>query len=971
MTTTRSPSSARKLAAKCRQACRSDKRSTGDMTVASESVEKHGHAGMRLRIGRPLQSQTIQKQKGTITVLPRTMLTFPEIPDSDSPHPLRQHPVHQLISQESQHRDQDSPEPPSYEGEMRASPTTASTTNHEGWTPQLIDDVYAHDGEPNHDPRCFVRRHSEGETLLQLRYEPSGANLPAYYEPGPLLLPSYHVPQKDPGCAIDMPLRKAQRQLSTLSSESYEEPPPSPPPRNPNRLTMSKPPVSNTFEEVQKNLTSMKQDDDFGEAVTAIQHGSMRKSAINIIRLRPHPSRPERTSSLKPAHSLPSPSPLGSHPVVLKDSSEFPMPPIPPRNKRRSTSATKIRSTGKERPFDADPMDQHKTNVRRPPKGIQHWFDAYISSDDDDGDEDEGDHAVQEPEPQELPAEDVMRPSYTHPERGSSLSAEHTTRRMAPASMNVQHSPVESESSNSIQSSHCYGRRRALGASRRLAVTDLAHESVLSLSSSSSDYSSGDEDDEDSFGNEAGSNNKSPRLPAIRDSIRDSILDDRSFEVASAASIRVQRLSPPDALNAARGATYSPKRSTKDSQSSKSCSSTPLLQMQHASPPCEPSDEAGNVDATLRRLNGSSSDKRSTNSTDPSTSDGAHVIAVTEEEMLLLELIRKKRAEMFTEGYSVALQTEQQRLARRTVSAPQAALKVLQQRDRNEQSRHEQLMHDQERRPSESKSFGAESTASEMQRQLDDIRRAQVDERFQIERFLGMSSPNQPSCETPTTAKPSEDVLLPATVYSPAGAATKHYPANEHEPGLEDSVEVQRRVEEFIASQGAVPPLDNIRTMRRPSNQALSPTRVVEQAMPPIAPLRKSRTGSSGTDAHALQHQVSVIHHSHAGMQRTSPVSAAFPSHSSSAQNLTPVRLSPKPSASRSNLQQAAEAERPRTASAPVERYVTTRRSLPRINTDVSLKPQRSMIDGGHDWPELGTGDFANPPGTRSQGVQT
>lgn len=959
VTTTKRTSPARKLAAKCRQACRSDRlQITSDMTGTFESVEKHEDSGTQLLLGRPPESQ-----KDFNTILPRTMLTRTVTPDYENtrpPHPSRQHPVHKP-GQGRQHKDQAWYEPLSDREEMMAHPPSSTAANHEGWTPWSSKDVYTPNTELNHDPRCFVRKHSEGETLLQLRSEPFDVNLPAYYDPGHLLPPSYHVSQKTADSAIDMPMRKAHPFILNTTALNHPTPPPTPPPRNPKRLMMSKTPHPKTFEE---DLPSTMHHESFDESIGSTQSGSARKSAINIIRLRPHPSRPERISSLA---SQVVPSPLGSHPNTMRDTGEFPMPPLPPKHARRSPPAPKVKPNPKDRPFDVDPADQHKTNVRRPPKGIQHWFDAYISSDDDDEGEDEDDVDSEElepeaqSEPQELPAEDVLRPTYAVPERGPSLGTEESTRITTSSPTNpgipcitTPHSPVGSDSSNSIQSSHCRGRTRKLGPSRRFAATNFAQESVLSLSSTSSEYSDSDSDDQ-------------LRLPAIRDSIRDSILDDRNFEVASAASIRVQRLSPTETLNAARGGKFDSKRSTDDSQNLNSFASTPFTQMQHPSLLLEPCEESGNVDATLRRLNGSSSAKHSTNSTTPSASDAAHVVAVTDEEMMFLEMMRKKRAELqqvsFTEGFSVALQAEQQRLAKRTVSAPKAAMKVLQQRERNDKERHEQIMHDQERKPSEVASPGAETSASEMQRQLDDIRRAQVDERFQIERFLGMSSPNQRSCTTPAPSRPNEDLLLPATVYSPIGAAPKQPLLHGDQTRSNDRTEVQRRVEEFIASQGAVPPLNNIRTMRRPSHQALSPTRVIEQAMPPIAPLRKTRTGSSGGDPYTLKHQVSVIHHSQAGMQRTSPVSAV-PSNSSLTQNFRLSPTGPYPG----NVY----AERPRTASAPVNnRQVRTRRSLPRINTNEALITQQSTLDDVRDgWQDLG-GRGLTSPGTTIRRVQT
>lgn len=911
------------------------------MTRHSELAKKHEAAGLRMHAHETLDSQKIlphianQFNKASL----RNTLTHNVATDSEEtspPYPLRQHPlsVFYELGQANQHQDQGL----KYKGEMKAYPAAASAANHEGWTPWSPEDEFAHHYELNHDPRCFARRHSDGETLLRLRHEPSAANLQAYYGPDPASLASHHDPQymSGSGFAVDMPLRKVQRQQSTLNKISCEKP--TPPERNPKRLTMARTPPAIAHGDADA-IDDMKQHHDLDGSLSAKQPGSVRKSAINIIRLRPHPSRPERTSSLAQAHIRP--SPLGSHPAAVDETDDFPMPPVPPKSARRLSPIANVKANGKDRPFDVDPIDQHKTNVRRPPKGIQHWFDAYISSDDDDESDDGPDAYMEAPEPQELPAEEVRRPAYVLPERGSSLGVDTSMQTMtsmsehlgAPCIDNLR-SPIESDGSNSIQSSHCRGGRRTLGVSRSLATTDLAQQSVLSMSSS--DYSSDDDDYDDNS-----------RLPPIRDSIRDSILDDRNFEVASAASIRVQRLSPPGALNGPRGVGYSWSRSMDDLQSSRSYAPTPLTQIQHAPNPQEPT---GGIDVTLRRLNGTSSARHSAKSSTPPASDAAHVVAVTDEEMIVLEIMRKKRAEMQEASFTEILQ-----------------------RKRSEQGRFERKRRGQGSRSSAETSLDAEPSAFETQRQLDDIRKAQVDAGFQIERFLGMSSPTQqPSCATPTNASLAENLMLPATVYSPARAPTRRAASleNRHH-SEEDLIEVQRRVEQFIATQGAVPPLNSFRTMRRPSHQALSPARAVEQAMPPVAPLRKIRTGSSGADAHGLQHKVSVIHDSHAGMHRTSPVSA-FPSDNSSTQDCTPARLSPNFGAQQSSLHSAAYAERPRTASAPVNRRVNFQRSLPRINTDESLDAQRSTLeDVLEGWRDLGGAGFSSSSGMTSQRVQT
>lgn len=916
----------------------SDKRQISDVTMAFGPAKKHENFGMRMRIEKPPGSP--KKFKHIVqAVLPRNRLAhkrLSQFEQTSSQHPLRQHPVSSVESDhESEYQDQGSDVRNVRKGQTRACPAASSVINHEGWTPWSPEDGCTYHDELNRDRRCFTRRHSEGGPMPDLRNEPSAASPPAYYDPDPAPLPSYHDFQNmhDLGSPFAMPLRKTQRQLSILSNDSCEKP--SPPERNPKRLTMSTtPPHANRHGHVDGMIIT-KYHDNLGGMSGTKHHGSVRKSAINIIRLRPNPLRPERSSSL--AQIQAQPSPLGSHPSAIEDTGEFPMPPVPTKSVRRLSPTANVKVNRKDRPFDVDPADQHKTNVRRPPKGIQHWFDAYISSEDED-DSDDG-RVIDNggPEPQELPAEEVPRPVYTLPERGSSLGVDHTARRMsrlpsAPASVciNTLRSPIGSDYSNSIQSSHCRGGRRTLGVSRRLGSTDLGQQSVLSTSSS--DYSSDYEDDDDDV----------PGLPTIRDSIRDSILDDRHFEVASAASVRVQRLSPPGALNGVRGPQCLYSRSVDDLQTSQSYATTPPVQHEYPSSQHESSRESGGVGVTLRRLNGTSSAHHSARSATPPVPDAPHVVAVTDEEMIVLEIMRKKRAKM-----------------------QQASFTEFLQRKRNDEMRREHIHQDQADMSREGSFTGARNPVDEMQRQLEDIRKAQVDADFQIERFLGVSSANQPSNGTHTSNPYArEDLLLPATVYSPSGTTAKRsMPQEERRRSEESLIDVQRRVEQFIATQGAVPPLNSIRTMRRPSHQALSPTHAVEEAMPPVPPLRKPRTASSGAEGHGLQHKVSVIHSSQSGMHRTSPVSA-FPSSSSSANDFAPA------GPYQGSPGYATPPERPRTASSPVNRRVKFQRSLPRINTDESLDVQRSSLEDVLDgWRELGGRGFTKSSGMTSQRV--
>jgi hypothetical protein len=75
-----------------------------------------------------------------------------------------------------------------------------------------------------------------------------------------------------------------------------------------------------------------------------------------------------------------------------------------------------LRPLTAKKELEGDVFDP-KTNVRRPPKGIQNWFDAYLSEDDEDEEdvEDNDDEGV--PVSFELPADDILPPAYDGPNR--------------------------------------------------------------------------------------------------------------------------------------------------------------------------------------------------------------------------------------------------------------------------------------------------------------------------------------------------------------------------------------------------------------------------------------------------------------------------------------------------------------------------------------------------------------------------
>ncbi|KXT08830.1 hypothetical protein AC579_1900 [Pseudocercospora musae] len=694
------------------------------------------------------------------------------------------------------------------------------------WSP---DDLYPYQSQLNLPPSNACNH----PTLHHLRREPSDANLPAYHDPAEH---PYYVAQQTSASALrDMALLQG---APTIFHNFGEAPPPRPRP----------------------NSTEMKQH--------ALAHRSRSTAGteprasrrLDLVQLFPQP----RQSTAR----MLSPSPHQYSPSAMTERTDFALPPLPadPDFRRSQTTSARPSTSGagvgtsrkKQRPFDEDILDQHKTNVRRPPKGIQNWFDAYLSSDDDDEDGDD----VDDQAPQELPADDVLPPAYSAPGRVFSHASEKFCsglrghQRITSDLKSIEHdiacaqfhrktASSDSGTSNSIQSSH-QGNGRRDKYVRRLAPSTMAGESVLSLSDSDYDDDAEEEDDD----------GKS-QLPPIRDSIMN--FDSGHITIANASSIDVVRLQRPTRLSSVR---HLPAMESKRSSSNSSVP-TPIAGKRDKPLPVAPHmvNATAMDSAALRRLNGLPYESAATLSSGTSFQDvgdsgvyreSAHVMAVSEEEKMLLDLMRRKRAAMqqisFTEGYQLALQTEQDRLAKHSASAEQRALKAL----KKKSSRHS----DRESVPVTTSPSSMPHDESHMRRQFSVIRKEHVDERFQLERFLGMSQPQPLSSHPPDSSVPAEPPhvrapsgeLLPSTRFSPTTYSPASLPATsntEENSGYcsADDCETESariRVRQFISTNGAVPPLNSMKTMRRPSNRQLSsiaPSPIAEENAAPAPPL--------------------------------------------------------------------------------------------------------------------------------------
>ncbi|EME44904.1 hypothetical protein DOTSEDRAFT_70821 [Dothistroma septosporum NZE10] len=679
-------------------------------------------------------------------------------------------------------------------------------------------------------------------------------------------------------------------------------------------------------------------------------HSLTKPKKLDLVQLFPQP---------RPATGrLLSPSRLQHSPTGLSDRANSPLPSLTgpgPRSEMRNsgsphTSASSLKPsastsgtagrTGRSKVFDEDIFDQHKTHVRRPPKGIQNWFDAFLDTDDDDevvSEEDIVEHRPS-PEPQELPAEDVLPPAYDSPSRYAPRTKHNNYQPQTRSLEQLRDAQLHSESLqrqstvyrnelasrswDSIQSSH-FGQTRQSVSDGRLGSRLGKARSVMSVSES--EYTDAEE--------EARADEPVDSVRPFLIPIRDSIYDDRNIVIGSASALGVRRLPRPQAVRDLQGLereqlrqapSFPPDQIHQDEcdKASHTSSKTPIATHPTRPRPAASQDSLQPTaeQVALRKLQGLSISTQTTDSSITASqgqddvrgsgsssvpSDAAHMMAVTEEEMMLLDMMRRKRMMMqqmsFTEGYQLAMKTEQERLSKRTESAEVRALKALRKRE-------------DERRDSSMSAVGTPTlspSGSDMRRQLSKIRKEQVDEAFHIERFLSMSQPQPLGSHPPEDEiTPTEDLLppppvrrpsgelLPATVYSPASAGT---PSN---AGVSPSIkrgsfgsdeEIKRRVQHFIETKGAPPPLNTMpKTMQRVGKRgpaSMPPSPVVEEEQAPAVP-RKSpdrlKHGRKVSAVSQLTHKVSSVSLNDLEPRDDSPVSA-LPSRNSTFRDPPPA----------------------------------------------------------------------------------
>ncbi|KAK4543010.1 hypothetical protein LTR36_006008 [Oleoguttula mirabilis] len=578
-----------------------------------------------------------------------------------------------------------------------------------------------------------------------------------------------------------------------------------------------------------------------------------------------------------------SPNKLSRSPSPLTDTSEFfPQDTIQVQLKRPAANA-RLETHKSVKPTSADPdcstrvkvfesdiFDQAKTNVRRPPKGIKNWFDGFdISSDEDE--------KVPEPEPQELPANEalpsvfspwVVKPDSEQPQfhRKASIdpvednllaieaAKERMQERMRMATK--RKGSVSSATIASVVSSEALGKKPP----SRLSTSRLANESVLSLSDSSGD--------------------ERARLSTIRASV-----DDYSAMFHDTAPMHVEKpTAAPRKLQSKRSVPQDsfPRQSTSTVQTTQTSASIPIRLADSIplpvsiplSPPAKGDEQytfKNGAAQALRKLEGqrdsagqppqsrpttkASAQDFESNATGETVSsmptDASHMMAVTEEEMILLEMMRNKRAAMqknsFTEGYQLALKREQEHLARRREGAQQTALNILRQKEERDKSQRGSRIAERPAEPDE-----------RVRRRYSAIKKEDVDKALKLQRFLAAAeTPLEDAFPEPPTGTPVEEkrppqkfeLLLPDT-YSPirmgnCGGSSPISPGGSSPlPEEEDIEDHHHRVRQFLASSSAsaeqtlfpTPPSAKSKTSSRRDTRRgfLSPSPVEEEA--PLVP---------------------------------------------------------------------------------------------------------------------------------------
>ncbi|KAK1820529.1 hypothetical protein LTR12_005117, partial [Friedmanniomyces endolithicus] len=428
------------------------------------------------------------------------------------------------------------------------------------------------------------------------------------------------------------------------------------------------------------------------------------------------------------SRNLLSPNTLSRSPSALTDNSDYsPRETVHVQLKRPTANApfTTHKSvkqppvdsspTTRAKVFEPDIYDQAKTHVRRPPKGIQNWFDGVDISTDEESETETETKKQRSPDPHELDANDLSsdfspwhiksdgeqprldRKGSRDPAEDNLLAIQHAKERIQERMRLVgqRKGSIDTVTIASAVSSEVPDRKR--GGGSRLALVELASQSVLSLSESSGDEGASTPDarahiDDASLlamASNAPSEHPPQRLQSKRSIPSESVPRQSTSTVQTSGSIPIRLTDsiplpasappPPEPKRASRTTTTAHSDPTAQALRKLTGQATPRSSRSRRSTAApKPSVLADSPDETL-----GSPGAGTTTSTAPS--DPSHLMAVSEEEMILLEMMRNKRAAMqsssFAEGYQLALKREQELMVKRRESAQQTALKILRLRE--------------------------------------------------------------------------------------------------------------------------------------------------------------------------------------------------------------------------------------------------------------------------------------------------
>lgn len=404
-------------------------------------------------------------------------------------------------------------------------------------------------------------------------------------------------------------------------------------------------------------------------------------------------------------------------------------------------------STPRVKIFEPDIYDNTKTHSRKPPKGIKNWFDGFdISSDEEEHDAVELPANPPRPSVEAIPS-DFSPYGVVVPERSSSNGMLNT--RAAPGNLHplepakaVMRRRMQSRSSEGStvteDSSGAAGGQKRSGEKSRFTHSRLDSQSVLSLSSESEDEQEVLSPVRDSRYAMDELETLGPNLPSPVP--RQSMISQAFGKDAGIRTSESTQQTSGTIPIRLRDSTAAP-IVVEDWAAHSDTKATPELPSQSVG------NGSGSHEGRNRTSPRSGQDREGLKSAGGETSssvpsDASRVMAVTEEEMMLLELMRSKRAAMqnnsFREGYRLALKQEQDYLSKRRQSAHNSVSKMLEERaSRSTQSPPPEKTKAAAPKSAKAKEGPPPNRYSVFQKIPD------VEKGYNIDRFLAMEAPEE------------------------------------------------------------------------------------------------------------------------------------------------------------------------------------------------------------------------------------